>query len=688
MCHTLYAQPIVLNNPNQTYFIFENCAAFHVKPEQKITLDSLLLHPDKYPFSPITQKTIQADANQAYWFRVQLHNPTSYNYFLRFFYASDMLVKMYEVDSNRHVQTGQIDFHGASTPDLFQRGQSILPLKIEQGQTHTLYFFVPHMGIPKLHMGVMSSLNLAKHVHYDDLLNGLGNGFLVIVAIYCLILSIRLRDRDNLLFALSAVLSLTVVLSTRGTLLEWPGQWPITLRDNYGIHVAISSLLNLLFTFSLLQLKQQTHWLYRIGVGLCLLIVFFMVVVLSIRLSGQDDRALQTLLGSLSAFASVLFNIVASLIIAVKGYRPGLFYAIGQTVFTISTTLFVASLYGALPFTFWHRNGTVVGTFVQTVFFILGLTYKVNLLKKNHEESIREQLRLTQENQHLVENQNRVLEEKVEQRTAELKASQAQLIQKEKLASLGELTAGIAHEIQNPLNFVNNFSEVSTELVQELKEEAQAGRTDDVLAIADDLTQNLQKITHHGKRAGSIVRGMLEHSRASTGEKQSTNLNALADEYLRLAYHGLRAKDKGFNCTIQTDFAPTLPPVDAVAQDIGRVLLNLFNNAFYAVHERGRNPGGLPNVQNSNSYSPTVRVSTRSEPGKVVICVRDNGTGIPDGIREKIFQPFFTTKPTGEGTGLGLSLSYDIITLGHGGSIIVDSQQGKGTEFIIELPVP
>ncbi len=278
----------------------------------------------------------------------------------------------------------------------------------------------------------------------------------------------------------------------------------------------------------------------------------------------------------------------------------------------------------------------------------------------------------------------------LEQSLAELKATQTQLIQKEKLASLGELTAGIAHEIQNPLNFVNNFSEVSTELVIELEEEQQKINRDTELEadLLVDLKQNLQKITHHGKRAGAIVKGMLEHSRASTGERTPTDLNALADEYLRLAYHGLLrsegrtpgdpAKDESANYQLITNFATDLSSVSVVAQDIGRVLLNLYNNAFYAVQQRAQGLG--------ETYQPTVTVSTSQLNGHVEIRVSDNGTGIPESVKGKIFQPFFTTKPTGEGTGLGLSLSYDIITKGHGGTLMVESQDGEGTAFIIQLP--
>ena len=268
------------------------------------------------------------------------------------------------------------------------------------------------------------------------------------------------------------------------------------------------------------------------------------------------------------------------------------------------------------------------------------------------------------------------------QRTlSELKTSQSQLIQSEKMASLGELTAGIAHEIQNPLNFVNNFSEVNREMLEELKMERlrpDEERDDDLQNdLINDVIENSEKILHHGKRADAIVKGMLQHSRKSSGQKEPTDINALADEYLRLSYHGMRAKDKSFNAEMKTDFDESLGKINIIPQDIGRVLLNLFNNAFYAVNEQKK--------QNSISYQPTVVVGTQECDGKIQITVRDNGNGIPQKNSDKIFQPFFTTKPTGQGTGLGLSLSYDIIKA-HGGEIKVDSKEGKGSEFVIELP--
>ncbi|MFD1141164.1 sensor histidine kinase [Larkinella insperata] len=319
-------------------------------------------------------------------------------------------------------------------------------------------------------------------------------------------------------------------------------------------------------------------------------------------------------------------------------------------------------------------------------------------------------LQITEEKRELLATQNQLLEQQVVTRTAELnqslvdlKTTQVQLIQKEKLANLGELTAGIAHEIQNPLNFVNNFSEVSTELIEEFKEgpfqklpPSQKSYAEEILG---DLIGNLQKIQHHGERASNIVKGMLDHARTESGEKRPADLNALADEYLKIAYYGIRAKDlhgltdpaptdrpeqDRFQCELVTDFDAALKLVEVAPQEIGRVLINLYNNAFYAVWERW---SGIPASQTrASDYKPTVTVSTRQLDDRVEIQVRDNGIGMAAPVLAKIFQPFFTTKPPGKGTGLGLSLSYDMITKGHGGNLTVESQEGSGTTFVIQLP--
>jgi two-component system NtrC family sensor kinase len=281
---------------------------------------------------------------------------------------------------------------------------------------------------------------------------------------------------------------------------------------------------------------------------------------------------------------------------------------------------------------------------------------------------------------------NQILEKQkseIQSTLTQLKRTQAQLIQSEKMASLGELTAGIAHEIQNPLNFVNNFSEVNKELVAELNDEIDKANYKEAKLIAIDIKENEEKINHHGKRADAIVKNMLQHSRSGSSQKEAIDINSLCDEYLRLSYHGLRAKDKSFNTDFKGDFDKSIGKVNLVTQDIGRVLLNLYNNAFYAVNERRKNTEeSLPAGQ--AGYQPTVSVITRNLNDKIEIIVKDNGKGISKNVIDRIFQPFFTTKPTGEGTGLGLSLSYDIIKA-HGGELKVESKEGEGTTFIIQL---
>jgi two-component system, NtrC family, sensor kinase len=300
------------------------------------------------------------------------------------------------------------------------------------------------------------------------------------------------------------------------------------------------------------------------------------------------------------------------------------------------------------------------------IFVILGILALAFILYRNNQQKQKANAVLQTQKQEL------------ETTLAELKTTQKQLIQSEKMASLGELTAGIAHEIQNPLNFVNNFSEVNAELIDEMQQELKSGNAEAAINISNSIKENQEKINHHGKRADAIVKGMLQHSRSSSGVKEPTNINALADEYLRLAYHGLRARDKSFNASMKTDFDERIGSINIIPQDIGRVILNLITNAFYVVDEKKKS--GIEN------YEPIVSVSTKRMNNKVEIRIKDNGNGIPQKVLDKIFQPFFTTKPTGQGTGLGLSLSYDIVKA-HEGDIKVLTKEGEGSEFIIELPV-
>jgi len=415
--------------------------------------------------------------------------------------------------------------------------------------------------------------------------------------------------------------------------------------------------------------------------------------------------ALQLIESAFHRLSPITIFLSFVIILALAGiiYIEQIFATAKPTMLAILPVIVVSFITHTLQFisTKLYDNWNGFFDFAETIAFIwMGTQLLIN--RKQRRALEKERLKRLEE-----ERQNKImatlkaeLEVQVAERTAEitvqkealehalsdLKATQSQLIQSEKLASLGELTAGIAHEIQNPLNFVNNFAEVNTELIDEMTHEIEKGNMEEVRAIANDIKANELKIRHHGKRADAIVKGMLHHSRTSSGVKEPTDINDLADEYLRLSYHGLRAKDKSFNATMKTDFDETIKAIDIISQDIGRVLLNLINNAFYAVAEKKKQE-----TEAGRPFEPTVTVKTLGNslsPDRITevrVSVKDNGNGIPKSVMDKIFQPFFTTKPTGEGTGLGLSLSYDIVKA-HGGEFEIHTEEGKYTEFVFTLP--
>lgn len=442
-------------------------------------------------------------------------------------------------------------------------------------------------------------------------------------------------------------------------------------------HITLVFLL--LIVYNLFN-QPKNRW-FKFLIGLCLL---------SIPIEFGRERILiyNTLIGV--GILVYFENLRISIIAFRKKYPGSTLFLIGQSVAFVFFTLF--SLFPGQPFNYLVVE-IIIAFLTPAVIISIHLAREfaqsnISLRQQLNEIALLSEKTLAQEQekQQILATQNETLEKKVQERTSalkqsldNLKATQSQLIQSEKMASLGELTAGIAHEIQNPLNFVNNFSEVNTELIDELQQEVDKGNLNEVKVLADDIKENEQKINHHGKRADAIVKGMLQHSRRSTGVKEPTDINALADEYLRLAYHGLRAKDKLFNATIKTDFDESIGNINIIPQDIGRVILNLLTNAFYVVNQKKKDQ--------SDGYEPTVSVNTKKMGDKIVITVKDNGNGIPQKISDKIFQPFFTTKPTGEGTGLGLSMSYEIVTKGHGGELTVESKEGAYAEFIIILPI-
>ena len=452
-----------------------------------------------------------------------------------------------------------------------------------------------------------------------------------------------------LLIILVGPLLLTAIYDLLGTKKDWFYQ-----------AVPILSIISVFVYF------RQYDWGWHIGADLMSVLVQIAIIKVVLKAVYQKKKGARLL-----AAGAIFFLLSFGLFILLTSLFPEnqllirLLFAFGVLSIPLATSVYLGLEFG---------------------FLSLSLKQKLDEVSELSKKNIAQE----KEKQQLLAGQNERLEKQVVERTLaltksldELKATQAQLIQSEKMASLGELTAGIAHEIQNPLNFVNNFSEVSNELVDEMNEELSKGDIEEAKAIAYDIKQNLEKINHHGKRADAIVKGMLQHSRSSSATKEPADINKLADEYLRLAYHGLRAKDKSFNAAMVTDFDKNINAIPMIPQDMGRVLLNLYTNSFYAVTEtKKQKEKALPGIP---GYEPTVKVSTKKMGNKVLISVKDNGNGIPQQVLDKIFQPFFTTKPTGQGTGLGLSLAYDIVKA-HGGVLKVETKEGEGSTFTIQLP--
>jgi two-component system, NtrC family, sensor kinase len=531
----------------------------------------------------------------------------------------------------------------------------------------------------------ISALKPLSNIYYvRDTFNGICVGILIAMALYNLFLYFSVRERLYLyyfVYILMALVAVTELNSIYRFFIGWGGA--VGVRELF-----LTS--GIIFTMHFLNTRTMIPWGHKALQGfICLCCLCFIFQMLDWQ-----------------PFANQFYERIASFVIftvpflGILAYRRGnksaLFYTIAWSFLVVFGSIATLINRGIVPFTFWTNSAFAFGTCLETILLAFALAYRLKIYRDDSKTAQQLAIERLEENERLVKEQNKILEEKVQERTLaleaslqNLKATQTQLIQSEKLASLGELTAGIAHEIQNPLNFVNNFSELSVDLAKELNEEMVKNEIDKayIEEILGDLSQNQVKINHHGKRASSIVKGMLEHSRASTGVKELIDINKLADEYSRLSYHGLRAKDKSFNADFKTDFEGNLPKTNVIPQDIGRVLLNLVNNAFYAVNERQKLAASLELAASSNDYTPSVVVSTQHIDNQIIIKVKDNGIGMSEATKAKVFQPFYTTKPTGQGTGLGLSLTYDIVTKGHGGTIEVISTEGEGSEFIITLPL-
>ncbi|WAC14308.1 sensor histidine kinase [Dyadobacter pollutisoli] len=521
--------------------------------------------------------------------------------------------------------------------------------------------------------------------NYQKLIYGLYEGILLFVVINNILLFFSFRRLSYLHYAVVVLLYAATVAAVSDGFLPYVISKP-DMMFWYRLIPELNMPVLWLYCILFLEVKKYLPGFYNYT--LALLAYFILIIVVS-----QFLPLSQVLLVN-QINAVMLFGSIVWLGIAVrrKGNVLGYYLALTYLVFCFFVVLEAVYIQTGYPSYFFEISHVSVAILLEVFFLSYLLSKRFEWEKKDIEnQRAVAQLQLlekTLENEKIVREQNVSLEQKVTARTAELnqslqnlKSVQNQLIQAEKMASLGELTAGIAHEIQNPLNFVNNFSEVSTELLDEIRDERSKGaERDEELegVLLEDLTENLQKITHHGKRADAIVKGMLEHSRIGSGQKELTDINLLATEYGRLAYHGLRAKDKGFSPELVFDLDPHLVKTRTVGKDIGRVMVNLVSNAYYAVNQRKLTEPDL---------NPVITVSTRTLGNEMEIRVKDNGAGIPENLRQKIFQPFFSTKPTGQGTGLGLSLSYEIVVMGHNGRLELESSVGTGSEFIVIIPV-
>jgi len=501
-------------------------------------------------------------------------------------------------------------------------------------------------------------------------------GIYVIMLLYNLFIYFSIRERSYLYYLALLCILILALFDNSGysvQLFKNVPHYPYWIRDFDIVYSSIFGTVILLFASDFLKLKQNIPWLNK---SFYAMIIFLALLTIPVY---TGYRKTANNISSLCGLITVAMVLLAAIKSYNRKYPSSSLFLLAYGIFVIGIGVFLLKEMGILPSTLVTQFGIEIGSSAEAVLFSLALADRINHLKKQNEASQVQIIAQLNEYTKLQENINRDLEEKVEQRTKELKESQQQLLQKEKLAALGELTAGIAHEIQNPLNFVNNFSEVNAELLKELDTELDTGNYDEVRLIAGDIRLNQQKIIHHGKRADNIVKGMMmHHSNANTGQKEPVNINHLAEEYLKLSYHGFRTRDKTFRATIKTDYDESMVPVNVMHEEFGRTLLNIYNNAFYALSEKRK----LYN----DGFEPGITITTRKLPSEINVSIRDNGTGIPAKILNKIFQPFFTTKPTGEGTGLGLSLCYDAVKA-QGGEITVNTEEGEFTEFVIVLPL-
>ena len=648
----------------------------------KLTLEQVMSPDLSHDFTASDKVILNFGFTESsYWIRFVFDNTSSEDLVLELAHTHIEKVNCFIADSTGKTETYTAGFSMPMEKKPLMHHFQIFPL----AKGRAAYYIRISPPVQPLPVRIYKNSAYEVKTYRQHLVYGFYAGVMFFVIISNLFFFYSLRNRLFLFYSglVLLYLSYASIVMDGFILYLFRG---IDLRFWYLFIPTIGVPLQMLYALIFLEVRKYAPALHKMTTWL---IAYFIVyAVLRFFLPLKIVLAMNTIHALISFFGMFYLGYRTSK----KGNRLGFYFAMAYLIYFLLVLTEATYVQVGKPGYFAELSHVAWATLIEALILSFLLSKKFEWEKEETElqrkEAQEKLVEKTLENERIVREQNVTLEKMVSERTTELASSlenlrqtQNKLIQSEKLASLGELTAGIAHEIQNPLNFVNNFADVSAELSKELMDELQKPNpdTDVIKELSSDLMGNQEKIRHHGMRASSIIKGMLQHSRSSTGQKEATDINNLCDEYIRLAFHGLRAKDKSFNSDYSTDFDSNMPLIPVIPQELGRVLLNLLNNAFYSVQQKSMTAGA--------GYKPKVTLGTKYEKDSILITVTDNGMGVSEKVKDKIFQPFFTTKPTGEGTGLGLSLAYDIITNVHNGSLDFVSKNGEGTVFMVRLPV-
>jgi two-component system, NtrC family, sensor kinase len=685
---SIKAQDTLFYSQDQSVIDIGRFARFHIDAYDSLSLAQVQALPDRAFEKSKTEVMNFGNTTASIGIKLYIKNLTTEPLFLSFENSELQHIDILTLDEKGQQTVQQGGYYAPFANRYLQRGNAVLKIGTQPAvvymkvKTHSSFYFP---------VNVSALPPLMDASYKRDVFKGVTLGIMLAMLFYNLFVFFLVRDNLYLYYCFYVVAGIYTYSHLNGL---WFFTWSDYPFFNRFLGIQLLALGAAFFSFRFLNSKVVTPRLYRVMQGFVVVIILLIPIeYLDIQPFTNNFSQLFTALGAFVLFGAGIFAYL-------QGNKSAKYYVLAWVFFLFGSFITLLCFVGWVPYNFLTFNGSVIGACIENLMLSFALANRINIYRAESAQAQALAFQRLEENERLVREQNKDLEEKVHERTTELESSldmlkttQTQLIQAEKLASLGELTAGIAHEIQNPLNFVNNFSELSVGLVQDIEEEMAKPALDNayIEELFTDLRENQEKINHHGKRASSIVKGMLGHSRENTGVRELTDLNKLADEYLRLSYHGLRAKDKNFNADFELIADPNLPTIKVIPQDFGRVLLNLINNAFYAVNEKKKKYMARTLHQaesmTEGSYQPTVTVTTQQLDNQILIKVRDNGTGMPESVKDKVFQPFFTTKPTGSGTGLGLSISYDIVTKGHGGRFDIETKEGEFTEFIIHLPM-